>query len=96
MLGFEVYELRQGYLALRNRKQAFNDFFACGLVLGLFCMERSNAIAKQPTEFPAMRDRMLGQEPQSELYFDEAARTLTIQNLDEGMMARLRLTLAGG
>lgn len=39
---------------------------------------------------------MLGQEPQSELYFDEAARTLTIQNLDEGMMARLRLTLAGG
>jgi nucleoid-associated protein len=39
---------------------------------------------------------MLGQEPQSELYFDEAGRTLTIQNLDEDMMARLRLTLAGG
>jgi len=39
---------------------------------------------------------MLGREPQSELYFDEAGRTLTIQNLDEAMMARLRLTLAGG
>jgi nucleoid-associated protein len=39
---------------------------------------------------------MLGQEPQSELYFDEKGRTLTIQNLDEDMMARLRLTLVGG
>lgn len=39
---------------------------------------------------------MLGQEPQSELYFDEAGRTLTIHNLDEDMMAKLRLTLAGG
>lgn len=39
---------------------------------------------------------MLGEEPQSELYFEEASRTLTIQNLDEDMMTRLRLTLAGG
>lgn len=39
---------------------------------------------------------MLGREPQSELYFDEEGRTLIIQNLNEEMMARLRLTLAGG
>lgn len=38
---------------------------------------------------------MLGQQQQSELYFDENGRKLTIQNLDDEMMQKLRNTLAG-
>ena len=39
---------------------------------------------------------MLGEQPQSELLFDEPARKLVIQNLNDDMIARLRDTLNGG
>ncbi|EJN07614.1 nucleoid-associated protein [Herbaspirillum sp. YR522] len=38
---------------------------------------------------------MLGQQPQSELLFDEPARKLVIQNLNDDMIAKLRNTLEG-